>query len=219
MSCACEVKHRVLNRAKKNLMMKVYSELMGRLVEALSRLPGIGRRSAERIIFYLLKTSKEEAQNLGSLIRQLRDQVVFCNVCHNFSDQKTCHICSDAGRDQGLVCVVEDPKDVAAIEKTGDYSGVYHVLLGALSPLDGIGPDQICIPDLLERVKTKKIREVILATNPNTEGDTTALYLAKVLEPLKVKVTRLARGIPVGSHIEYTDQATLARALSGRHPV
>jgi len=197
--------------------MKAYSELMTKLVEALSRLPGIGRRSAERMVFYLLKTKREEALTLGELIKQLRESVVFCGVCHNFSDQKLCHICSDPGRDHGLVCVVEDPKDVAAIEKTGSHPGVYHVLLGALSPLDGIGPDQICIQDLLERVKQKKVREVILATNPNTEGDATALYLAKVLAPSKVKVTRLARGIPVGSHIEYTDQATLSRAFSGRH--
>ncbi len=199
--------------------MSAYSEVMTKLVAALSRLPGIGKRSAERIVFYLLKTRREEALELGLLIKQLRESVVFCSVCHNFSDQKLCHICSDPGRDQGIICVVEDPKDVVAIEKTGDFPGVYHVLLGALSPLDGIGPDQICIQDLLERVKTKKIREVILATNPNTEGDTTALYLAKVLAPLKSKVTRIARGIPVGSHIEYTDQATLARALSGRQPV
>ena len=197
--------------------MKAYSELMTKLVEALSRLPGIGRRSAERMVFYLLKTKKEEALTLGELIKQLRESVVFCSVCHNFSDRKLCHVCSDPGRDQGLICVVEDPKDVVAIEKTGSHHGVYHVLLGALSPLDGIGPDQICIQDLLERVKQKKVREVILATNPNTEGDTTALYLAKVLAPSKVKVTRLARGIPVGSHIEYTDQATLSRAFSGRH--
>lgn len=192
---------------------------MTRLVEALSKLPGIGKRSAERIVFYLLKTKQEDALALGELIKQLREQVVFCSVCHNFSDQKVCHICSDPARDQGIICVVEDPKDVAAIEKTGDHPGVYHVLLGALSPLDGIGPDQICIQDLLERVKKNKIREIILATNPNTEGDTTALYLAKILAPLKVKVTRLARGIPVGSHIEYTDQATLARAISGRQPL
>jgi recombination protein RecR len=199
--------------------MKAYSEIMTRLVEALSKLPGIGKRSAERIVFHLLKTKKEDALTLGELVKQLRESVVFCSVCHNFSDQKLCHICSDPGRDPGIICVVEDPKDVAAIEKTGGYPGVYHVLLGALSPLDGIGPDQICIQDLIERVKQKKIREVILATNPNTEGDTTALYLAKVLAPSKVKVTRLARGIPVGSHIEYTDQATLARAMAGRHSV
>ncbi|HOW58636.1 MAG TPA: recombination mediator RecR [Candidatus Omnitrophota bacterium] len=199
--------------------MKAYSDLMTRLVESLSKLPGIGKRSAERIVFYLLKTKPEDVLTLGELIKQLRESVVFCSICHNFSDQKICHICSDPGRDQGIVCVVEDPKDVVAIEKTGDHPGVYHVLLGALSPLDGIGPDQICIQDLLERVKKNKIREIILATNPNTEGDTTALYLARILQPFKIKITRIARGIPVGSHIEYTDQATLARALSGRQPL
>jgi recombination protein RecR len=199
--------------------MRAYSDLMTRLVEALSKLPGIGKRSAERIVFHLLKTRKEDALALGGLIHQLRETVTFCSVCHNFSDQKICHICSDPARDRGLICVVEDPKDVTAIEKTGEYSGVYHVLLGALSPLDGIGPEQIMVQDLLERLKKKKTREVILATNPNTEGDTTALYLVRVLEPLRVKVTRIARGIPVGSHIEYTDQATLSRALSGRQPV
>ena len=199
--------------------MKAYSEVMTKLVEAFSKLPGIGKRSAERMVFHLLKTKKEDALVLGELIKQLRENVIFCSVCHNFSDEKLCHVCSDPGRDQGVICVVEDPKDVAAIEKTGGHPGVYHVLLGALSPLDGIGPAQICIQDLLERVKQKKIREVILATNPNTEGDTTALYLAKVLAPFKIKVTRLARGIPVGSHIEYTDQATLARAMAGRHLV
>ncbi len=191
---------------------------MTRLVEAFSRLPGIGKRSAERIVFHLLKTKKEDALYLGTLIQQLRENVTFCSTCHNFSDQKTCHICGDPGRDQGMICVVEDPKDVSAIEKTGEYTGVYHVLLGALSPLDGIGPEHIMIGDLLERIKRKKVREVILATNPNTEGDTTALYLARVLETFKIKITRIARGIPVGSHIEYTDQATLSRALSGRHP-
>ncbi len=199
--------------------MRAYSDLMPRLVEALSKLPGIGKRSAERIVFHLLKTRKEVALALGGLIHQLRENVTFCSVCHNFSDQKICHICSDPARDRGLICVVEDPKDVTAIENTGEYSGVYHVLLGALSPLDGIGPEQIMVQDLLERLKKKKTREVILATNPNTEGDTTALYLVRVLEPLRVKVTRIARGIPVGSHIEYTDQATLSRALSGRQPV
>lgn len=201
----------------KSSPMRAYSSLMTQLVEALSKLPGIGKRSAERIVFHLLKTKQEDALELAALVQKLRENVIFCSICHNFSDKKTCHICSDPGRDQGIICVVEDPKDVSAIEKTGEYSGVYHVLLGALSPIDGIGPDQICIQDLLERVKNKKIREVILATNPNTEGETTALYLSKVLVPMKVKVTRIARGIPVGSHIEYTDQATLSRALSGRH--
>ena len=195
--------------------MKGYSAWMGDLIEALNRLPGIGRRSAERMVFYLLKAPKAEVLRLASLLNSIKENVFFCETCHNFSDGKLCHICSDPGRDHGLVCVVEDPKDVVAIEKTGSFAGVYHVLLGALSPLEGIGPDEIQIGDLVKRVKDGKIREVILATNPNTEGETTALYLAKILKS-SVKVTRIARGIPIGSHIEYTDQATLSRALEGR---
>ena len=198
--------------------MRGYANWMGQLIEALVRLPGIGRRSAERIVFYLLKTRREEVLKLSALLTSAKENVFFCETCHNFSDARTCHICSDPGRDRGLVCVVEDPKDVIAIEKTGTYVGVYHVLLGVLSPLEGVGPDEIQIADLLKRVKEQKVREVILATNPNTEGETTALYLSKVLKPLQVKVTRIARGIPVGSHIEYTDQATLTRALEGRLP-
>ena len=198
--------------------MRGYAEWMAQLVEALSRLPGIGRRSAERIVFYLLKTHREEVAKLSSLLTAVKDNIFFCGICHNFSDAKTCHICSDPGRDRGIICVVEDPKDVIAIEKTGSFVGVYHVLLGTLSALEGIGPNDIRIPDLLKRVKEGKVREVILATNPNTEGETTALYLTKALKSANVKITRIARGIPVGSHIEYSDQATLARALEDRQP-
>lgn len=198
--------------------MKGYADWMAHLIEALVRLPGIGRRSAERIVFYLLKTRREEVSELAALLTAAKENVFFCEICHNFADAKVCHICSDPGRDRGVICVVEDPKDVVAIEKTGAYVGVYHVLLGVLSALDGIGPDEIQIKDLLKRVKEEKIREVILATNPNTEGETTALYLARMMKSLKVKITRLARGIPVGSLVEYTDQATLSRALEGRLP-
>ncbi len=198
--------------------MRGYAEWMAQLIEALVRLPGIGRRSAERIVFYLLKTKREEVSKLAALLTSVKENIFFCQTCHNFSDSKTCHICSDPGRDRGLICVVEDPKDVIAIEKTGSFVGVYHVLLGALSALDGIGPNEIQAADLLKRLKAGKVREVILATNPNTEGETTALYLAKMMKPLGVKITRIARGIPVGSHIEYSDQATLSRALEGRVP-
>ncbi|HXV28280.1 MAG TPA: recombination mediator RecR [bacterium] len=189
---------------------------MSRLIESLTRLPGIGKRSAERIVFYLLKAKREEVAQLASLLNAVKEKTLFCDSCHNFSDQNVCYICSDPGRDKGLLCVVEDPKDVIAIEKTGTYVGVYHVLLGALSALEGIGPNELQIHHLLKRVKEEKIREVILGTNPNTEGETTALYLAKVLKPLTVKVTRLARGIPVGSLVEFMDQATLSRAFEGR---
>jgi len=198
--------------------MRGYAQWMARLVEALTKLPGIGRRSAERIVFHVLQTQKEEITHLAELLQSVKENVSFCQICHNFSDTPTCHICEDPGRDKKLICVVEDPKDVTAIEKTGNYVGVYHVLLGALSALEGIGPNEIQISDLLVRVKEAGVREVILATNPNTEGETTALYLAKMLKPLKVKITRIARGIPVGSHIEYADQATLTKAIQGRIP-
>jgi recombination protein RecR len=199
--------------------MKGYADWMAQLVEGLTKLPGIGRRSAERIVFHLLKTNRQEVIKLAALMTSVKDNVFFCDICHNFANAKVCHICGDPGRDKGLICVVEDPKDVIAIEKTGSYAGVYHVLLGALSALDGVGPDEIQIADLLQRVKEGKVREVILATNPNTEGETTALYLSKILKEMKLKVSRIARGIPVGSHIEYADQATLSRALEGRLPL
>jgi len=196
--------------------MKGYSDWMGQLVDAFVRFPGIGRRSAERIVFYLLKANREEVIRLASLLTAVKENVLFCEQCHNFSDKRVCDICTDPGRDRGVICVVEDPKDVIAIEKTGVYVGVYHVLLGVLSALEGVGPDEVHIPDLLKRVEEENVREIILATNPNTEGETTALYLARVLRPTNIKVTRIARGIPVGSHIEYTDQATLSRSLDGR---
>jgi len=198
--------------------MKKYADWMGALVEGLVKLPCIGRRSAERIVFYLLKTRKEEVLRLADLLKTVKENVFFCELCHNFSDHKICEICSDPGRDKGMICVVEDPKDVIAIEKTGTYVGVYHVLLGALSALDGIGPAEIQVQGLLDRIKSGKVREVILATNPNTEGETTALYIAKMMKPLKIKVTRIARGVPVGSNIEFVDQATLSRSLEGRLP-
>lgn len=196
--------------------MKGYADWMAQLVEALSRFPGIGRRSAERMVFYLLRANRDEVAKLSSLLTAVKENVFFCKTCHNFADREICYICSDPGRDNGVICVVEDPKDVIAIEKTGAYIGVYHVLLGVLSALEGVGPEDIRISDLLKRVKESKVREVILATNPNTEGEMTALYLAKVLKPRGVKITRIARGIPMGSQIEFTDQATLSRALEGR---
>lgn len=189
---------------------------MTRLVEALNKLPGIGRRSAERIIFHLLKTPLEETLQLSGLLKEVRIETRFCKVCHNLSAGDLCRVCNDPTRDRVLLCVVEDPKDVAAMEKTGSYNGLYHVLLGSLSPLEGVGPEELRIGDLLKRAKREKIREVILATNPDTEGETTALYLAEALKPLGIQISRIARGIPVGSAIEYMDPATLQRSLEGR---
>ena len=193
-----------------------YSTRMGKLIEALNRLPGIGQRSAERIVFYLLKTPLEETLQLGELLKEVRSETRFCKDCHNLSDAEVCRICEDPARDRGLLCVVEDPKDVVSMEKAGSYNGLYHVLLGRLSPLEGVGPEELKIRNLIRRVKEEKFREVILAMNPNTEGETTALYLAEVLKPLDTQVSRLARGIPVGSAIEFMDPATLQRSLEGR---
>lgn len=193
-----------------------YSNRMARLIEALNRLPGIGQRSAERIVFYLLKNPHEETLHLSDLLKEVRNETRFCRQCRNLSDAETCRICDDPTRDQTLLCVVEDPKDVVAMEKAGSYNGLYHVLLGNISPLEGVGPEELQIGNLIRRVKQEKIREVVLATNPNTEGETTALYLAEVLKPYEVKVSRIARGIPVGSAIEFMDPATLQRALEGR---
>ena len=194
-----------------------YTERMARLVEALYRLPGMGRRSAERIIVYLLKAPLEETTQLAELLKETRSGAQFCKTCHNFSDSEFCQICENPTRDANLLCVVEDPKDVISVEKTGAYHGLYHVLLGALSPLEGVGPDELRIRDLIRRVKEGKFREVILATNPNAEGEATALYLTRALKPYGVKCSRIARGIPVGSAVEFTDPATLQRALEGRH--
>lgn len=198
------------------MRIRGYTERMAQLVEALNRLPGIGRKSAERIIFYLLKSPLEESTHLAGLLKRVKVETRFCKRCHNLSDHETCRVCEDPARDHGLLCIVEDPKDVVSIEKTGSYSGLYHVLLGSLSPLEGVGPEELRLRDLLRRIKEESIREAILATNPNTEGETTALYIAEILKPYPVKLTRIARGIPVGSAIEYMDPATLQRALEGR---
>lgn len=193
-----------------------YSERMAKLIEALCRLPGIGYRSAERIVFHLLKASLEETTELARLLNEVRTDAQFCKRCRNFSDAPFCRICEDPGRERNQLCVVEDPKDVISIEKTGAYHGLYHVLLGRISPLEGIGPEELQIQQFLRRVKDEKFLEVILAVNPNTEGEATALYLAEALKPCGVKVSRLARGIPVGSAVEFMDSATLQRALEGR---
>lgn len=196
--------------------MKAYHETLGQLIEAIAELPGLGRRSAERIAMHLLKGSKGDSLRLAQLVLELHDKTQFCATCNHYSEGELCSICADPSRDDGLICVVEDPKDLIAIEKTGTYSGKYHVLLGAISALDGVGPEEIQLAGLLERVKKGKIREIILATNPNTEGDTTAFYINKLLKPFSIKTTRIARGVPVGNHLEYTDAATLSRAMESR---
>jgi len=189
------------------------------MIDALSRLPGVGPKSAQRIAFHLLKTDREEVLRLTRAIDDARNSVRFCERCFNFSESQYCHICSDERRDGSALCVVEESRDVVAIEKTGQFRGRYHVLLGAINPLEGVGPEHLKVRELLLRLEPESIAEVILCLNPNTEGDVTTMYLARLLKPLGVKVTQLAMGLPVGGDLEYADEVTLGRALSGRREV
>jgi recombination protein RecR len=191
-------------------------EPVARLIEAFSRLPGIGPKTAQRLTYYLLRAPDTEARVLAAALVAVRDEVVFCDTCFNISDAPTCPICRDGSRDASRICVVEEPLDVLAIDRTGEYRGLYHVLHGVLSPVEGIGPDELRINELVARAKGGAIQEVLLATNPNLEGEATAMYIARLLQPLNVRVTRLARGLPVGGDLEYADAITLSRALQGR---
>lgn len=196
--------------------MSALAKPVARLIDELSRLPGIGPKTASRLTFFLLRTSKEQVDALAEALRDLKEGIVLCRECFHISETPICSICADEQRDKALICVVEEPLDVLAIERTRDYKGLYHVLHGAISPMDGVGPSDLRINELLERLRTRSIREVILATNPNMEGDATAMYLAKLVQPMGVSVTRLGRGLPVGGDLEYADEMTLARALEGR---
>ena len=188
-----------------------------RLVEELQRLPGIGAKGAQRLAFHLLRQPRSDVDALLDAVRDVKEQVTYCSVCSNITDTDPCFYCTDPSRERHVIGVVEDPHNVAAVEKTKDFRGIYHVLMGALSPLQGIGPDELKIKSLLERVAGDDVAEVILATNPNVEGEATALYLAKLLKPLGIKVTRIAMGLPVGSDLEYADEVTLHKAMVGRH--
>lgn len=193
-----------------------YPPAVERAIAGLTKLPGIGSRTAERLIFFLLKGPGEEIKTLAQAIGDLKGKVIPCATCGNLSEAERCPICSNSRRDESVICVVGQPSDIVAIEKTSEYRGLYHVLSGTLSPLDGIGPDDLRIKELLHRVKVGKVKEIILSTNPDSEGEVTAIYLAQQLKPLGVKITRLARGIPVGSSLEHVDEVTLAKALEGR---
>ena len=186
------------------------------LVEALQRLPGIGARSARRLAYHLLKTPREEADGLCDAIRFVKEHVSYCSTCSNITDVDPCAYCTSSDRDGRVICVVEQPENVAAVEKTRGFRGRYHVLMGAIAPLQGIGPDDLKIRSLLGRIEARGVEEVILATNPNVEGEATALYLAKLLKPLGVRVTRIAMGVPVGSDLDYTDEFTMSKAMEGR---
>jgi recombination protein RecR len=197
-------------------MAAVTPEPVTRLIEAFAQLPGIGPKTASRLTFYLLRRPAEQAEVLAEALRDLKQKTVFCSVCFNITEQSPCAICRDEGRDRSILCVVEEPLDVVAIDRTGEYRGLYHVLHGAISPVEGIGPDELRINELLSRLKAEPVQEVLLATNPNLEGEATAMYLARLVQPLGVRVTRLARGLPVGGDLEYADAVTLSRALEGR---
>lgn len=187
------------------------------LIEKFEQLPGVGRKSAERIAFYILeRMSKDEALSMASVITEAKEKVNFCEVCQNLTDTNPCKICSSQKRDKSIICVVESPEDVSAIENTNEYNGLYHVLHGALSPMDGIGPDDIKINELLLRLTDGSVQEVIMATNPTVSGTATAVYISKLLAPFNVKVTRIAHGVPIGSDLEYADKITLIKALEGR---
>lgn len=194
----------------------MYADSIENLVTELSKLPGIGQKTAQRLAFYILKSSDDEAKKLATAITKAKELMCFCEVCYNITDKEICDVCTDSQRDDSVLIVIEEPKDIISIEKTGDYRGKYHVLQGAISPIDGVGPEELRIKELLARLKDSTVKEVIIATNPNVEGEATAMYIAGLLKPLGIKVTRIASGLPVGADLEYADEVTLSRAIEGR---
>jgi len=195
---------------------RITAEPVARLIDELGRLPGVGPKSASRLAYFLLRAPKEQALSLAEAILEVKERIVLCSRCFNITETNPCSICQDTERDQSMICVVEEPLDVLALDRTGEFKGLYHVLHGAISPVDGIGPDKLRIRELLERVERERPEEVILATNPNIEGDATAMYIARQLVPTGVSISRPASGLPVGGDLEYADEITLGRALAGR---
>ncbi len=196
-----------------------YPEPLGRLVDQLKKLPGIGAKGAQRLACHILRTPRDEADRLCDAIRDVKERVTYCSICSNTTDIDPCAFCASETRNHRIICVVEEPQNVTAVERSRNFKGVYHVLMGALSPLQGVGPDELKIKSLLARVGVDNVDEIILATNPNVEGEATALYLARLLKPLGVKVSRIAMGVPVGSDLEYTDEVTMQKAMEGRREV
>ncbi len=196
-----------------------YAEPIARLIEELTKLPGIGPKTAQRLAFHLLHMDKHVVQNIATSIMDAREKVKYCSVCCNLTDQDPCKVCANTDRDQTTICVVQEPRDVVAMEKTREFKGLYHVLQGALNPMEGIGIEDIRVKELVARLGDGAVKEVILCTNPNTEGETTAMYIARYIKPLGVKVTRIARGLPMGGDLEYADEVTLAKALEGRREI
>jgi recombination protein RecR len=196
--------------------MKDYAPPVQGLIDELKKLPGIGSKSAQRLAFHIIRTSREEAERLAHAILRLKETIRHCSLCNNITEADPCQYCSDPSRDPSLICVVEEPHNLISIEKTRQYNGRYHVLMGVLSPLHGIGPDQLRIKGLLERLVGGTVKEVIIATNPNVEGEATALYLSRLIKPLNIGVSRIATGVPVGGDLDYADEVTVSRALEGR---
>ncbi|MFY9607589.1 MAG: recombination mediator RecR [Blastocatellia bacterium] len=194
-----------------------YAEPVTKLIDEFQRLPGIGHKSAQRLAFYILKINREEAERLTAAINEVKDKIIFCSTCNNITDVDPCRYCTSPERDRRMLLVVEEAHNLVTVEKTRDYKGLYHVLQGALSPIRGIGPDNLKIKGLLERLRSSEVEEIILATNPNTEGEATANYLSRLLKPLGIRVTRIAMGLPVGSDLEYADEVTMHKALTNRH--
>jgi recombination protein RecR len=199
--------------------MADFAPSVNRLIDELKRLPGIGQKTAQRLAFYLLRVDRDQALALSDAIREAKERVRECSVCNNITDTDPCHFCSSASRNRAIICVVEEATNIQAVEKTRAFNGLYHVLGGALSPLQGIGPDQLRLKSLIERLKGGTVEEIIVATNPNAEGEATAVYLSKLIKPLGVHVTRIAMGIPVGSDLEYADEVTMSKAMEGRRDI
>jgi len=196
--------------------MKYYAKPLARLINELSKLPGIGGKSAQRLAFHILSMSESDVAGLADAISDAKKNMKYCSVCGNLTDTDPCSICSDQSRDRGIICVVESPRDVSAMERIKEFNGLYHVLHGAISPIDGIGPDDINLKQLIIRLQQSDVREIIMATNPNIEGEATAMYAARLIKPAGIKVTRIAHGVPVGGDLEYADEVTLSKAMEGR---
>ena len=196
-----------------------YAEPVTKLIDELKRLPGVGHKSAQRLAFYILRADREETERLVEAINEVKERIILCSVCNNITDVDPCRFCSSPTRDKRILLVVEEPYNLVTIEKTREYRGLYHVLHGALSPIRGIGPDELKIKNLLERLRAGEVEEIILATNPNTEGEATANYISKLLKPLGLRITRIAMGVPVGSDLEYADEVTMHKALANRHEI
>lgn len=199
--------------------MQTYSGPISRLIEEFSKLPGVGRKTAQRLAFHVINMNMNDVEALSKAIVDAKKEIRYCSICYNITDKEICSMCSNKNRDSSVICVVEDPRDVAAMEKTKEFNGQYHVLNGVISPMDGIGPDMIRVKELIQRLSNQDVQEIIMATNPTIEGEATAMYIARLLKPMGIKVTRIAHGLPVGGDLEYADEVTITKALEGRREI